>query len=74
MWAQTWGSLYEIAAPYPDAGARPDATPEIQKLSVKDMFDYSDEFFQSLGMTPMTEKFWERSVLEKRTDVENMVS
>ena len=74
MWAQTWGALYDIAAPYPEAGARPDATPEIEKLTVTEMFEFSDRFFQSLDMTPMTEKFWEKSVLEKRTDVENMVS
>lgn len=73
MWAQTWGALYDVAAPYPDAGDRPDATPEIQKMEVETMFDYSDEFFRSLGMTPMTKNFWRNSVLEKRTDVENMV-
>jgi len=33
MWAQTWGALYEIAAPFPDAGDRPDATPEIEKVT-----------------------------------------
>ena len=32
MWAQTWGALYDIAAPFPDAGDRPDATPEIEKV------------------------------------------
>lgn len=74
MWAQTWGALYDVAAPYPDAGDRPDATPEIQKMEVETMFDYSDEFFRSLGMTPMTKNFWRNSVLEKRTDVENMVN
>jgi len=73
MWAQTWGALYDIAAPFPDAGDRPDATPEIQKLTAKEMFEFSDRFFQSLGMIPMTEKFWENSVIEKRQDVEAMV-
>ena len=33
MWAQTWGALYDIAAPFPDAGDRPDATPEIEKVT-----------------------------------------
>ena len=37
------------------------------------MFEFSDRFFQSLGMIPMTEKFWENSVIEKRQDVEAMV-
>ena len=57
MWAQTWGALYDLSAPYPDAGDRPDATPEIEKLTEREMFDYSDEFFQSLGLTPMTDTF-----------------
>ena len=34
------------------------------------MFDYADEFFQSLGMTPMTNTFWEKSVIKKREDVD----
>ena len=38
-----------------------------------EMFDFADEFFRSLGMTPMTKLFWRNSVFEKRTDVENMV-
>ena len=37
------------------------------------MFDYADEFFQSLGMTPMTDTFWEKSVIKKREDVDAMV-
>jgi len=73
MWAQTWGALYDIAAPFPDAGDRPDATPEIEKLTEREMFDYADEFFQSLGMFAMTDDFWEKSVIKKREDVEAMV-
>ena len=37
------------------------------------MFDYADEFFQSLGMIPMTDTFWEKSVIKKREDVDAMV-
>jgi len=73
MWAQTWGALYDIAAPFPEAGDRPDATPNIEPLTTTQMFEYADEFFSSMGMTPMTDKFWERSVIDKRTDVEDMV-
>ena len=73
MWAQTWGALYDVAAPYPEAGDRPDATPEIEKLTEREMFDYADEFFQSLGLFPMTDDFWANSVIKKRDDVEAMV-
>ena len=74
MWAQGWGALYDIAAPFPNAGDRPDATPAIQLLTIEEMYDYSDDFFRSLGMTPMTKLFWRNSVLEKRTDVADMVN
>ena len=37
---------------FPYAGARPDATSEIEKLTVEEMFDFSDDFFRSLGMIP----------------------
>lgn len=46
MWAQTWGSLYDVTVPHPDAGERPDATPAIEKLTEEEMFDYADEFFR----------------------------
>ena len=34
------------------------------------MYEMSDEFFQSLGMWNMTDKFWENSVIEKKEGVE----
>ena len=74
MWAQGWSALYDIAAPFPNAGASPDATPAIEGLTIEEMWDYSDDFFRSLGMTPMTKLFWRNSVLERRTDVEAMVN
>ena len=39
-------------------------------MTVSDMFRSVDNFFQSLGMLPMTRKFWENSIFEKQ---ENMV-
>jgi len=70
MWAQTWGSLYDVAVPHPDAGERPDATPAIEKLTEEEMFDYADEFFRSLGLTPMTKLFWRNSVIKKKPGVD----
>ena len=34
------------------------------------MYKMSDEFFQSLGMWKMTQKFWDNSVIEKKEGVE----
>ena len=70
MWAQSWDDLYDLVEPYPDAGARPDATPELQKLSIEEMYEMSDEFFTGMGLMPMTQQFWHNSVLEKTTDTD----
>ena len=32
------------------------------------MFDKADEFFQGLGLDPMTETFWSESMIEKPAD------
>ena len=39
-------------------------------MTVSDMFRSVDLFFQSLGILPMTQKFWENSIFTKQ---ENMV-
>jgi len=65
MWGQDWAGLYDLLTPYKDAGVRPDATPELQKLDIVDMYAYADDFYQSLGHLPMTRRFWANSVLEK---------
>lgn len=70
MWAQDWAGLSELMEPHPGVGERPDATPELQKLEILDMYMMADEFYQSLGLFPMTAKFWHNSVFEKKTDVD----
>ena len=67
MWAQEWASLYPILEPFPGNSA--DATPEIQKLSIHQMVKMSDNFFQSIGMFPMTKIFWKKSVFEKPENI-----
>ncbi len=32
------------------------------------MFEMAEEFFVSIGLEPMTEKFWENSMMEKPED------
>ena len=39
-------------------------------MEVLEMYKMSDEFFQSLGMWKMTQKFWDNSVIEKKEGVE----
>ena len=37
------------------------------------MFEMSDDFFKGLGCTPMTDKFWEKSVLRRADGGDQMV-
>ena len=66
MWAQDWTGLYDLLKPYPKADSMNIALwLKEAKYSVKDLFELSDKFFQTLDMDKMTETFWEKSVFEK---------
>jgi len=73
MWSQSWAAIYDHVVPYPDAGVRPDATQALQEKTEVEMFEMSDDFFQGLGCTPMTDKFWEKSVLKRADGGDQMV-
>ena len=70
MWAQSWESIYPLVEPFDMAGTRPDATPEIQKLEIDEMYEMSQDFFASLGFWNMTDTFWKESVRQKKEGVE----
>ncbi|KAM4622364.1 angiotensin-converting enzyme [Discoglossus pictus] len=66
MWAQSWSNIFELVTPYPNA-AQVDATPAMiaKKWDAKKMFEESDSFFTSLGLIPMPQEFWDKSMIEK---------
>ncbi|RVE59444.1 hypothetical protein OJAV_G00188490 [Oryzias javanicus] len=74
MWAQTWSGIMDFAIPYPGA-TQVDATPAMvaQGWNATRMFQESDKFFTSLGLLPMPEEFWEKSMLEKPSDGRQVV-
>jgi peptidyl-dipeptidase A len=37
-------------------------------MTVRDLFNISEEFFTSLGLDPMLDDFWNNSIFEKPTD------
>lgn len=51
MWAQTWGNLFPLVKPYPDA-SEIDVTSALleQNYTPLKMFETSDEFYKSLGL------------------------
>ena len=65
MWAQSWAWLAKEMEPYP--GQVPiDVTPVIEKsYDEKKMVRMAEAFYTSLGMPPLPDTFWERSMFQK---------
>ena len=72
MWAQQWSTIYDIIAP---AGSG-DLGYDLTGLLVKNNYDANkmakagENFFSSLGFTPLPETFWKRSLFVKPADRE----
>ncbi|NYE61555.1 peptidyl-dipeptidase A [Duganella sp. 1224] len=71
MWGQTWTNLYPILKPATGASSY-DLTKvlEERKTSAKQMTQYAEGFYTSLGMQKLPATFWERSLLTKPRDRE----
>ncbi|XP_077562194.1 angiotensin-converting enzyme-like [Haemaphysalis longicornis] len=67
MWAQEWAALYthltEVKEPLDISKAIQE-----QKWDAQKMFNAAEDFFKSLGLDPMTQTFWKKSILTKPTD------
>ncbi|HEY7799713.1 MAG TPA: M2 family metallopeptidase [Hyphomonadaceae bacterium] len=71
MWAQDWGNIADIAAP-------PASNPgyDLNKVLVAKGYDpikmvkTGEAFFTSLGLPPLPETFWERSLITRPRDRE----
>ncbi|NWR35416.1 ACE enzyme, partial [Tachuris rubrigastra] len=74
MWAQSWSNIFDLVIPFPDA-TKVDATPAMKKQgwTPKRMFEESDRFFTSLGLIPMPQEFWNKSMIEKPSDGREVV-
>ncbi|XP_063315425.1 angiotensin-converting enzyme [Pelobates fuscus] len=71
MWAQSWSNIFDLVVPFPNA-AKVDATPAMiaQNWTAQRMFKESDDFFVSLGLIPMPQEFWDKSMITKPADRE----
>jgi peptidyl-dipeptidase A len=69
MWAQEWGNIYDIVAP-----ASAPSTYDVGEIlrarhtDAKQVVQYGENFFKSLGFQSLPETFWERSMLTKPAD------
>lgn len=69
MWAQQWNNRFEDLIPYPDSPLVNITAALIQEgYTVRRMFTTAESFFTSIGLYPMSPKFWVRSLFEKPTD------
>jgi peptidyl-dipeptidase A len=69
MWAQEWGNIYELVAP-PAAPATYDIGQILQSRhkTAKEIVQYGEGFFKSLGFAALPDTFWERSQLTRPRD------
>ncbi len=69
MWAQTWGNLYEFAKPE-GASIDYDLTDLLVKAEYtpRKMVEVGEGFYSSLGLEPLPDTFWERSLITKPKD------
>lgn len=72
MWAQEWGNIYDVVAP-PGSGDLGYDIGELLKAKGYDhlkMVKAGENFYGSLGLEPLPQTFWERSMFLKPADRE----
>ncbi len=71
MWAQEWGTIYDVVAPRDaDPGYDLSKILKEKKVDARQMVKYGEGFFTSLGFAPLPPSFWERSLFVKPQDRE----
>ncbi len=71
MWAQSWGNIYDVVQPKGAASSY-----SLDKLLVDKGYDpvkmvkTGENFYSSMGMTPLPETFWQRSMIVRPRDRE----
>ncbi|XP_063697981.1 angiotensin-converting enzyme-like [Culicoides brevitarsis] len=68
MYAQDWSSLIpDLILPYAEVDLNDRLS--LTKWNVRDMVRRSEDFYSSLGLFPMTEAFWQKSIFEQSSNV-----
>ena len=70
IWAQDWQNIFPVVASRTAPSAGYDVTELLEKQHTKptDLFRIAERFYVSLGMQPLPETFWTRSLLTKPGD------
>ncbi|MBA3940359.1 MAG: peptidyl-dipeptidase, partial [Sphingopyxis sp.] len=72
MWAQEWGNIYPLVAPAGSGDLGYDVGELLQAKGQGplDMVKAGENFYSSLGMAPLPDTFWKRSLFTKPADRE----
>ena len=71
MWAQQWGNIYPLLAPQTgDRGYDLTKILVARKTEPKQLVQYGESFFNSLGFEKLPATFWDRSLFTKPADRE----
>ena len=70
MWAQQWSNIYPLVAPEGDADPGYDLTAILNErgYDARQMVEVGEDFFSSMGFSPLPETFWERSLITQPED------
>ena len=69
MWAQEWGNIFDlVASGDADPGYDLTALLRADGYDAMKMVETGEEFFTSLGLDPLPDTFWERSLFTKPAD------
>lgn len=71
MWAQQWGSIYDLVGPK-ESGPGYDLTDLLVEadFTAEKMVETGEAFFTSMGFDPLPDTFWDRSLITKPEDRE----
>ena len=69
MWAQAWGNIHPLVVPFPEASSL-DVTAALKAkpYTELELVRLAERFFTGLGLDPLPDTFWERSMFVKPRD------
>ena len=70
MWGQSWSNIYDLVYTKKENNGSVNVTEIIKEKGIdeKEMVEYAEDFFLSIGFEPLPSTFWERSLLVKPRD------
>ena len=72
MWSQQWGNIYDVVAPTSGGESSYDLTELLKEADydAEKMVRTGENFYVSMGLAPLPQTFWERSMITRPEDRE----